>query len=729
MDIDLTFSDGSVVNLRDVNPNNYFLNVKSLNPDIIAFAPTEGARYPRVIAISSGSGPLLSVSLEIQDGCDAFGQRITLISSKADVDVKLTNQDPNLRRDRFQTNELAHHASSSIDMGDLGDALSNIALRDDQNYFKPALSSQRHYPSGSVDPRLHQQHSMANLELATTILMGVFLIAISVFVLACLVMVTKYRRQKYPLQKKSQSVQNAHDWVWLGKSTMDKSSVRSSGSRDTLEEDHRPLPLTMDAPLSSETSPNALRRQQHQQNSQGAIEKRKSQRLSYVGSEINIIPNPQTEEYEAEVSNPNSPGESPTEMPPPVMPKQQHVDLCSELPRRGRLRGGVSQPPRNHVLTRLPPGHPMLQNEKQQHYHPSDYRQGIPPQGGVCVEPAVITRAPPAYNKQQRPNNLRTGSSSSSQQDQYLPSSPNSSATYTNSNGGKSRPLPPKLSPPINTATYTKRDLYSPPREGQGIIPVGYPLFSSTNSMTGSAIMSQSSLDALAHIDDTGAEEEEEEEPAVIGSGYRHPSMLSPLDLPDPSTLELLSPSSPIRQSPASALPPMAENEEEPTERAPLAQEYIDDPCENEGGADYEDDEDYMPVNPDIDRPSPPRHGAPRLFENPFDLTDEDSVPVQPEKLSPNHVFETSNLEEMLLKDGPVVEGEKVLSPRVNTATFVRQKSYSPVKYQPGSSNGSSGGGSPFAVPENNEEETSLGMGMDYEQLMSYFESLKESNA
>ena len=57
-------------------------------------------------------------------------------------------------------------------------------------------------------------------------------------------------------------------------------------------------------------------------------------------------------------------------------------------------------------------------------------------------------------------------------------------------------------------------------------------------------------------------------------------------------------------------------------------------------------------MNPDIDRPSPPRAGASRLFENPFDLTDEDSAPVEPKKLSPSHVFESTSLEDSLLLMG-----------------------------------------------------------------------------
>lgn len=107
--------------------------------------------------------------------------------------------------------------------------------------------------------------------------------------------------------------------------------------------------------------------------------------------------------------------------------------------------------------------------------------------------------------------------------------------------------------------------------------------------------------------------------------------------LPDPSHIDEHKLGAPLRQSPASALPPLLNNEAlEASKNIP------------------EDDFEFS--NPDIYRPSPPRTGASRLFENPFDLTDEDSAPVEvPKKLSPSHVFESTSLEDSLL----LMEAEK----------------------------------------------------------------------
>ena len=124
------------------------------------------------------------------------------------------------------------------------------------------------------------------------------------------------------------------------------------------------------------------------------------------------------------------------------------------------------------------------------------------------------------------------------------------------------------------------------------------------------------------------------QEPEVEQANFRKRSEdLSPLELlPDPTDLDM-DPVAPLRQSPASALPPGAIEDQEPGCVSPTASFRGE----------------YEPLNPDIDRPSPPRQGSSRIFENPFEVTDEEAHPVTPENLSPSHVFESTTLEEELL--------------------------------------------------------------------------------
>ena len=238
-----------------------------------------------------------------------------------------------------------------------------------------------------------------------------------------------------------------------------------------------------------------------------------------------------------------------------------------------------------------------------------------------------------------------------------------------------------RLLPQVNTATYTKKiaDLNSrasPP----GILPVGYPVF-------------------LPEED------------------------LSPY-LPDPSSMDSLR--APLRQSPASALPPvLVESTHEAVEAVTEAT--------NETEAEHKSvkQENFEYLNPDIHRPSPPRAGAPRLFENPFELTDEDSAPVEPQKLSPSHVFESTSLEDsLLLLEAKAATPMSEKRP-LDTRTFViRRSSRSPseIKAVTPEQESVSLDEIPLGA-EAADEESTVEHDMDYDNLMAYFENLKESNA
>lgn len=248
LDITLTFSDDTTANLMDIDPNDYYLSVKSLDSNILALAPRKTAEAPRVIAIGSGSGQLLRISLELADSCMKQNSALPLADASVHVTVEVESKKGGA--------SVTSSSAPAVDMGDLGD----MALGDDYGR-NPAVSSARRIPT---DFHKTLQSRLTPLEIGMYVLLAVFCAAIFIFMASCFVYASKFNRQEYPLQRKSQSVQNAHDWVWLGKSTAE----RGCGSHNT----------SFDSNQSG------------------------SQRMSYVGSEINIVPNPNTDEYEAEVN-------------------------------------------------------------------------------------------------------------------------------------------------------------------------------------------------------------------------------------------------------------------------------------------------------------------------------------------------------------------------------------------------------------------------------------------
>ena len=206
-----------------------------------------------------------------------------------------------------------------------------------------------------------------------------------------------------------------------------------------------------------------------------------------------------------------------------------------------------------------------------------------------------------------------------------------------------------------------------------------------------------------------------------------------------------------LRQSPASALPPYPDNTPEDLIITP---EHMRKPRGE-----------YIPLNPDINKPSPPRLGARKVFSDPFNITDSDAPPVSTDQLSPSHIF--SSLEELHREVAGRQEEEERVSETeeereeedmsatdmsgqeeeeedndncssvcsVNSEELERDLLPDPSEEQASSHSSAvvspTGSLSRPGVENNNPanlDSVALGS-LDYEHLMNYFESLKESSA
>jgi hypothetical protein len=225
-------------------------------------------------------------------------------------------------------------------------------------------------------------------------------------------------------------------------------------------------------------------------------------------------------------------------------------------------------------------------------------------------------------------------------------------------------------------------------------LPVGYPIFASTSQMN---------QRGMTTIYDDDGEYFGNDDDRRRDMPY-DPTLFSPLDLlPNPfeysdtntgeQSANMCPTSLPVRQSPASALPPFN-----------LEYKETDNLIHQEVKSNHGDSTplgEYIPLNPDIDKPSPPRLGKnqengntdkQKMFcANPFELSDEETCPVEPEKkLSPSHVFESTTLEQSLLlgdiqtlqnEDGKN-NNEKKKNSLFDSNTFVIRKGSSTPKSQ-----------------------------------------------
>ena len=96
LDIELEMSDDTRLPLREVDPEDYYLAIKSLDSSVIALAPSRDARFPRVIAVGNGQGQLLRTSLELIDNCmETKSSNLALAIQLAPVNVQFKNSKNN----------------------------------------------------------------------------------------------------------------------------------------------------------------------------------------------------------------------------------------------------------------------------------------------------------------------------------------------------------------------------------------------------------------------------------------------------------------------------------------------------------------------------------------------------------------------------------------------------------------------------------------------------------
>lgn len=114
----------------------------------------------------------------------------------------------------------------------------------DDSIHEPSIQARQHRGGLSPIGRHNFPHDMSSMEIGMYVLLTVFCFAILVFVVACVVYASKFRpisidndkdrtnslRILRGPKKISESTTNAHDWVWLGRSTMDRSSMIQDGN-------------------------------------------------------------------------------------------------------------------------------------------------------------------------------------------------------------------------------------------------------------------------------------------------------------------------------------------------------------------------------------------------------------------------------------------------------------------------------------------------------------------
>ncbi|KAK3912238.1 Transmembrane protein 132B, partial [Frankliniella fusca] len=235
LDIDIEFSDGTRTPLREVAVSDYHLMVESLKPDVVAFAPMMASPHPRVIAVREGRGDLLKVTLLPAEACRGVMRRakpksitshVPLAVANAQVEVNFASSDV-AQRPEFVQNDGGGMGGSGgkdrkggRDLPDLQDILIGIPLKDENNH-EPTVQARQHSSSGGgggllgglgktavvaagPGPRHHGNVHTTPLEIGMYVLLAAFCFAIVVFVVSCVVYASKFSPQQ-PLDQLAQT--------------------------------------------------------------------------------------------------------------------------------------------------------------------------------------------------------------------------------------------------------------------------------------------------------------------------------------------------------------------------------------------------------------------------------------------------------------------------------------------------------------------------------------------
>ncbi|XP_061590314.1 transmembrane protein 132C [Cololabis saira] len=230
------FSDGSMTPLDNYNPAHFDLSATSLNEQVVAVQHSAAWKWPIIVARSEGQGLLVRVEMSPSDMCQKGKRRTTIATGILNLQVRLSQQEEQYRQpgDRRTRPDLPYHGGSISDM-ETGlitrgatTIRGNVPVRPNGGRFSADSGARvpnefSEYPNQAELPRSHSidedllpsRRGLTDLEIGMYALLGVFCLAILVFLINCISYAYKYRNKQLSLEA-PETMPHAHDWVWLG---------------------------------------------------------------------------------------------------------------------------------------------------------------------------------------------------------------------------------------------------------------------------------------------------------------------------------------------------------------------------------------------------------------------------------------------------------------------------------------------------------------------------------
>uniref|UniRef100_A0A8C1RE62 Transmembrane protein 132E n=1 Tax=Cyprinus carpio TaxID=7962 RepID=A0A8C1RE62_CYPCA len=219
------YSDNTAAPLSMYDPKDYNLNATTADDKVVTVAQQPQQRWPVIVAEGEGSGEVVHVEMTICETCQKTKRKSVIASSPVFVKVRFgLDEDSEEEVDtetEIDTRMPANTRRPAIDsnVGGGGYEPSNeqpASVPIDYSNFPTISNPEEPTEEDEEDDEfVHSPRSMTDLEIGMYALLGVFCLAIMVFLINCIVFVLKYRHKRIPPEGQA-NMDHSHHWVFLG---------------------------------------------------------------------------------------------------------------------------------------------------------------------------------------------------------------------------------------------------------------------------------------------------------------------------------------------------------------------------------------------------------------------------------------------------------------------------------------------------------------------------------
>uniref|UniRef100_A0A672MEZ2 Transmembrane protein 132E n=1 Tax=Sinocyclocheilus grahami TaxID=75366 RepID=A0A672MEZ2_SINGR len=219
------YSDNTAAPLSMYDPKDYNLNATTADDKVVTVAQQPQQRWPVIVAEGEGTGEVVHVEMTICETCQKTKRKSVIASSPLFVKVRFgPDEDSEEEVDtetEIDTRIPANTRRPAIDsnVGGGGYEPSNeqpASVPIDYTNFPTISNPEEPTEEDEEDDEfVHSPRSMTDLEIGMYALLGVFCLAILVFLINCIVFVLKYRHKRIPPEGQA-NMDHSHHWVFLG---------------------------------------------------------------------------------------------------------------------------------------------------------------------------------------------------------------------------------------------------------------------------------------------------------------------------------------------------------------------------------------------------------------------------------------------------------------------------------------------------------------------------------